>query len=215
MAELTGYIKLYRDFLNFEWIDQPNTVSLFIYLIVAANWTDKEWHGVFIKRGQILTSRRKLAQTLGMTEQSVRTALKHLLSTGQITIISTKRGMLINVENYTKHQAHTRKNNPQNTHDATQCQPTPNQPLTTTKEDKEDKEEINISISNSVAEVLSDGDYEILENWYGEENTIRIIDMVDDAFAGRSIGELKHPLQYCIKLADKTFGRRNDANYSD
>lgn len=195
--------------MNFEWLDHPNTVSVFIYLIVKANYSDQEWHGLFIKRGQLLTSRAKLAKRLGMSEMEVRTALKHLISTGQITVKSTKQGTLVTVEKYEKRQASTRKSNQQKTDILTDLQPTYNQPATKNKKDKERQEgDINTTTKKTVAEILTESDYDVLEEAYGEEHLCEIIDRAEDAFRGRDVSELAHPLQYCMKLADGFLERR-------
>ena len=49
-----NYIKFYRSFLEWEWWHDPNTCRVFIYILLRANWTDKVWKGVTIKRGSFI-----------------------------------------------------------------------------------------------------------------------------------------------------------------
>ncbi len=79
-----GFIKLYRSLLKWEWIDNPNVLSLFIHCLLLANHQDNKWHGVLVKRGTFITSISKLSQSTGLTPQQVRTALKKLSKSGEV-----------------------------------------------------------------------------------------------------------------------------------
>ena len=104
-----GYIKLYRKMVEWKWFKDSFTVHVFLYLLLSANWKDVEVCDLVVKRGQILTSQSKIAETLGISRQNVRTALNHLKSTNELTIELTNgltnKAMLITVENYEKYQA--------------------------------------------------------------------------------------------------------------
>jgi len=69
-----------------------------------ANWTDSEWQGMTIKRGQLVTGRKALAAQTGLSERQIRTALDHLKSTNELTIKSTNKFSLITLVNYGKFQ---------------------------------------------------------------------------------------------------------------
>ena len=75
--------------MNWEWYKDSNTKDLFIHCLISANWKDGKFEGRVIKRGSFVTGRKKLAEELGMSEQQIRTALKHLISTGEINPIAT------------------------------------------------------------------------------------------------------------------------------
>jgi len=36
--------------LDWEWYDDINTKVLFIHLLIKANWKEKKWRGIKIKR---------------------------------------------------------------------------------------------------------------------------------------------------------------------
>lgn len=99
-----GFIKLHRSLLKWEWYDDINTKILFIHLLLTVNYYDEEWHGVTIKRGSRVTSYAKLGKEIGISFQSIRTAIKRLISTGEITKESNSEYTVITVKNYDKYQ---------------------------------------------------------------------------------------------------------------
>lgn len=113
-----GYLKLFRKIDNWKWIDDIEVTYVFIRLLIKVNYKDKEWCGITIKRGQILTSRRTLAKSMNLTEQKLKTILKKLESTKEIEIEATHQYTVITIVNYEFYQSETEKS----THD----QPTTN-----------------------------------------------------------------------------------------
>jgi hypothetical protein len=142
-----GYIKLYRSILKWEWFDDANTFRLFAYLLLAAAYEPTIRHGIPIKRGEVLTGRKKLSTKLHISEQSIRTALIHLQNTGEITITTTKTHTVIFLINYEKYQgdrAQTNQDaNQESTNKSPDNQPRTNQEptnkLTTIKEIKKER----------------------------------------------------------------------------
>ena len=41
-----GFIMLPRSITNWQWYDEPNTMRIFLHLLLTANYTDRSWHGV-------------------------------------------------------------------------------------------------------------------------------------------------------------------------
>lgn len=95
-----GYIKLSRKLLDWGWYNDPNTARLFFHLLLCANYKDCEYHDIVIKRGQLVTGRKKLSEQLNMTEREIRTALEHLKATNDIAITSTSQYSIITINNY-------------------------------------------------------------------------------------------------------------------
>ena len=126
-----NWIKLFRKFKEWEWYDNSNVKVLFLELLLTVNYEDKTWHGIEIKRGQILTGIEELGKRVGLNRQQTRTAIDKLTSTKEITKVSTPLYTIITVNNYGKYQDVT---NP-----ITFEQPRSNQGLTTTKEIKKEK----------------------------------------------------------------------------
>lgn len=116
------WIKLHKKFLDWKWYKNKNTKILFIHCLLKANWKDGFYEGVEIKRGSFITGRKQLSKELALTEQEIRTAIKHLKSTNEITIKTTNTFSIISIVNYDKYQA---INQPYNQR-ATNEQPTSN-----------------------------------------------------------------------------------------
>lgn len=45
-----GFIMLPRSITNWQWYDEPNTMRIFLHLLLTANYTDRSWHGVPVLR---------------------------------------------------------------------------------------------------------------------------------------------------------------------
>lgn len=117
-----GFVKLHRSLLKWEWYDDLNTFKLFMHLLLTVNYYDSKWHGVMIKRGSRAISRNKLAKETKLSEQSVRTAIKHLISTGELTKQNMGQYSILTITNNDKYQDVS--NMP------TESQPSANQVLT-------------------------------------------------------------------------------------
>lgn len=112
-----NYIKFYRSFLEWEWWHDPNTCRVFIYILLRANWTDKVWKGVTIKRGSFVSSLSKMANDTDLSIDKIRTTLKHLRDTKVITTETTPKYTVITVLNYDKYQNDTEQNTKEDTKD--------------------------------------------------------------------------------------------------
>lgn len=115
---------------------------MFLHLLITVNWTDKKWKGQEIKRGSIVSSYEKLATETGLSVMQVRTAIKKLRSTGEITSKSSNKNTVFIVNNYDLYQG----GNKQNNEPVTSKEQTDNIQITTTKESKEVKKEKNNNI---------------------------------------------------------------------
>lgn len=100
-----SYIKLFRNILQWSWYSDTPTFRVFIHLLLTANFADKKWRNIIIKRGQKVISYRKLAKSLNLSIQQIRTAISHLKSTHEITQLSTHQYTIIQVQNYDKYQS--------------------------------------------------------------------------------------------------------------
>lgn len=126
------WIKLFSKLTEWEWYKDQNTKSLFIHCLLKANWKDGKFEGLDITRGSFITSLPNLAISLGLTVQEVRTALKHLISTGEITDKGTNKYRVITIKNYDLYQQVNSQTNIQ----LTDNQQTTNRQLTAIEEYK-------------------------------------------------------------------------------
>lgn len=104
MSKDEGYIKVFRSLLGWRWFNKPETLSTFIYLLLTAKYTDTEWQGITIKRGQIITKYPEICTNTGLSVAQVRTSIKRLKSTGEITHQTTNQYSLITITNYDLYQ---------------------------------------------------------------------------------------------------------------
>ena len=125
-----AWIKLHTKFLEWGWADEPNMVSLFVHLLLMANYKDKEWHGITIHRGQLVTSYDKLSASTGLSIRSLRTCLAKLEKTGEIVRKATKQFATITICKYDSYQDFNQTSDKQPTNER---QTTDKQPTTTTE----------------------------------------------------------------------------------
>jgi len=100
----SGFIRIYRSMLKWEWYDDTNTKAVFLHLILTANWEPKKWRGKVIQRGQRVASYASLSSELKISVKKVRTALNHLKQTGEVAILSTHEYSVITIKNYEIYQ---------------------------------------------------------------------------------------------------------------
>jgi DNA replication protein DnaD len=104
MTEKSTFIKLNRKILKWRWYQDANTFRLFVHLLLIANVTDRDFEQTTIRRGQLVTSVAHLSRDLKISVKSVRTALEHLKSTGEVAISTTSKYSIITIKNYDEYQ---------------------------------------------------------------------------------------------------------------
>ena len=134
-----GFIFLHRKIEDWEWYDDANTFRLFIHCLLEANFTEKNWRGIKIERGQFITSQPKLAHSLKLSIMQIRTSLNKLKSTGEITVLTTADYSIITIKNYDEYQ----QNNSLNNGLITDKQQSNNSLITTTNNDNNDNNDNN------------------------------------------------------------------------
>lgn len=95
-----GFMLLHRNLLNWEWFDDSQMVHIWIYFLLKANYEDGKWHGVDVPRGSFITSVRDICKDTGLSVQNVRTCIKKLKSTSNLTIKVTNKFSIITICNY-------------------------------------------------------------------------------------------------------------------
>lgn len=156
-----GFIVLFRKIVSWEWYTDIPTKALFLHCLFKANWEDKKWRGMTVKRGSFITSREKLSKETGLSVQQVRSAIKKLKSTNEITYETTSNYSLITVVNYRVYQDYNpvsnQANNLDDNHQITNEQPTDNQRVTTTNNNNHYNKNNNITNnSNNIASSKDD-----------------------------------------------------------
>ncbi len=105
-----NYIKIDRKILEWEWYGNINTCRLFFHMLLKANWKDGKFQGRDIPRGSFVSSIGKLAEGTKLTEDEVRTAIKNLVKTGEVTKQSTNKYTVFTVVKYDLYQCTSQTN---------------------------------------------------------------------------------------------------------
>ncbi len=139
----TGWIKIYRSLLYWEWADVPEMIALWVRLIIRATHEDTQWHGVTISRGQLVTTTAKLAAESGLSPQQVRTCLDRLKASNQINTQTTNKYTIITIGKYEAYQETETTEQQTNGKQTTRKQQTNNTQATSISRIKEQEELIN------------------------------------------------------------------------
>ena len=97
---MNGWIKISRDITDWQHYQEPSVVMVFLDLLLHARYEDSWFKGVRVKRGENVNSIRTMAQRLGMSVNTVQSALKKLVASGEITRTPYKYGMKTTINNY-------------------------------------------------------------------------------------------------------------------
>jgi hypothetical protein len=142
-----GYIKIWRKLLEWEWFLKPETLQVFLYLLLKANYKESKFMGYTVNRGQIVTGRNSLSEKLTLSPRTVRTSLERLKTTNEITIKTTNKFSIITLCNYETYQndfiENDQQNDQQNDKPTTSKRPANDQQTTTSKEFKNSKNSKN------------------------------------------------------------------------
>lgn len=129
---MSGWIKLYRSLLEWEWYDDHNATRLLVHLLVSVNHEDKKWKGQTIKAGSLAFSWSTLSDAVGLSVQQLRTAMDRLESSNEVNRQSTSKFQIVTLVKWEKLQ----DNSKPLTGKQQQIQQPNNRPSTTTKEVK-------------------------------------------------------------------------------
>ena len=95
----TGWVKLPRDFLDFEYYKDAQTKGIFIHLLLTAEYSPRRLHGVELDAGEALTTLKELSAKTGASISQTRTALTRLQRAGKIAIKTTNKFSVITLIN--------------------------------------------------------------------------------------------------------------------
>jgi DNA-binding transcriptional MerR regulator len=141
---MSGWIKLHRKFLDWEWFNKSEAVHLFLYMLIKANHKDAKWQGNDVKRGQFISSLGNISNATGISIQQIRTILKKLEKTNEIEVKSTSQFTIVTICKYECYQDENETTNKPLTNN----QQTTNKPSTTNKNDKKEKNEKEVILDS-------------------------------------------------------------------
>lgn len=202
-----GWIKLHRALMDWEWYDDIITRGIFIHCLLRANHTDTNWRGIELKRGQFVTSLKHLAEENGISLQTLRTHLKRLKSTRELTIKSTNKNSIITVCKYESYQSEKSEANTQTNTQAnkqvTSNQQATNIQLTTDKNDKNNKN-VNNEKNHHQAEKNDDDDLislidiEKLKKEYKGIDVLKELQEIEKKISGQKISVPENYVRQCL-----------------
>ena len=102
----TTFIKLDRSITRWRWFQDRNTLQLWLYILINANITDYGFEDITVHRGELATSYESLSKSTGQTVKELRTALGHLIKTGEVAIRKYPKFSVISVINYNLYQGY-------------------------------------------------------------------------------------------------------------
>ena len=106
MNQPTGnWIKIHRSLMDSAvWADDW-LVRLWLWCLLKANYTDSNWHGVTVLRGQFITGRSTAADELGVSPSRWYRGIDELVKLGNISVEANRHWTKITVCNYCTYQA--------------------------------------------------------------------------------------------------------------
>ena len=105
---MNGWIALSRKLLDWQWHDEPKMVALWVHILLRASHETTKYRGITTQRGQLATTYRFLAATVGLSLKEIRICIKKLQEEQSITLQGVKGvGIIITVNNYDQYQTTT------------------------------------------------------------------------------------------------------------
>lgn len=146
------YIFLNRKMLDWGWYKNLNTKAVFIHCLLKANWKEGFFEGEKIPRGSFVTSINQLAEETGLSVAKIRTAIKNLKLTGELTCKGCSKFTVITVKKYDLYQKNDMIDNKQ----IASKQQTNDKQIATIEEGKKGKREEYKRAMHSVPPTLNE-----------------------------------------------------------
>lgn len=102
---MSGWIKLHRSLLDWEWYEDVNAMRLLVHLLLTVNYEDKKWKGTTIKAGSMVLSWSTLSESCGLTIKQCRGAMKKLENSKEVVRIRTNKYQVVTLVKWEKFQS--------------------------------------------------------------------------------------------------------------
>lgn len=99
-----GSVLIHRSITAWEWYKDIPTRVLFEHLIFTVSWKDGKFRGETVHRGERVCSLPTLEEETGLSIQQLRSAIKKLEKTGEITRRQIQGKTVLSVVNFQKYQ---------------------------------------------------------------------------------------------------------------
>lgn len=107
-------ITLHRKMLNRERYDDHNVFRLFMHLLLTVNYEEKKRRWETIKRWEIITSLRKLAEETWLSVKQIRVSLNKLKTTHEVATKGTSKRTKVSIVKYCDYQDQGKTNDTRN-----------------------------------------------------------------------------------------------------
>jgi len=139
-----GWVKIPRKILEQPFFKKAKYVQVWVYLVLSANHQDKKtifnFQTITIKKGQLLTGRDKISEKTGIHRSSIERILKYLENEHLIEQQKNNKFRLITIKDFNDEE----KNEQQNEQPVSIQRATNEQPVSTNKNEENDKNSIYI-----------------------------------------------------------------------
>jgi len=140
---MSSWVKVSRKLLTSAIASKPEYLAVWLHLLLSASYKPGEvlvGHQVVkLEAGQLVFGRIKFSQQIGVSEHTLRMALKTLEKLQQITIKSESKFSVISITNWAKYQTDSPANHQQ---------PTSNQPATHHNKEVQETQEIQEEVKS-------------------------------------------------------------------
>jgi len=223
-----GWIKIHRKILDWEWLTDSHMVQIWMYFLAKANHKPKKWKGIQINTGQFISGRVKISEDLRMSERSVRTCIKRLKSTNEITTKTTNKYTIFTLVKWADYQINDSELTSKTTSQSANKRPTNDQQTTTNKNDKKEKKPpkpprgpesglqgihqryLNFAtqLIAAILKIHEQDNYSKLAKWAIEFERLKRIDKIPPATIRKVLD------WYCVEMEkkDEFLTRATDAN---
>lgn len=150
MIDDLTYVPLLRKLTQWEWYNCSKTLHIFIHCLLKAQYSESSYQGYKVPAGSFVSGVNKLSIATGMTVKSVRVAIEHLKSTGEITTTGTNKFTIIKVIKWDTYKV---ANLPKGKQKANKGQTKGKQRATSKEGKKERKKEVNKARPENTQEV--------------------------------------------------------------
>lgn len=129
---MSGWIKLHRKLLKWEWYHDTNCVRVFTHLLLTVNHKPSRFAGHDVPAGARVTGYPSLAKEVRLSVRQVRVVFDKLRLTGELTVKSTPKFSIVSITNWSDFQEDDRQTVTQMTGE----RQANDRPVTTSKECK-------------------------------------------------------------------------------
>ena len=110
---MSGWIKLHRAMLEWEWYDDINVKTVFLHLLLTANFEPSKYRGHTVGPGQSIIGFNALSEQTGLSRSQVRTAIDKLKMTGEIALKTTNKFSIVTMTCWSEYQSDSTQNRTQ------------------------------------------------------------------------------------------------------